>query len=82
MTISPIDHHLILEPSKLKIHSPQLAVTVCLYSEDDHRLSLSANITNWLNSFVSEDDDEWFLVGDAMFVNAVEGDFHPQKLNG
>lgn len=83
VAISPIDNQLVLEPSpERKVHSPNLAMSVCIYSEDDKRISLAANIGGWLNEFVASDSDIWYLAGDAMFLNAVEGDFHPRKKNG
>lgn len=57
-------------------------MSVCVYSGDDHRLSLSANIGGWLDEFVANDDAVWYLTGDTMFLNALEGDFHPRKING
>ena len=45
VTISPIDNHLVLDSSQtLKLHSPMLAVSTCIYSGDDKRISLGANI--------------------------------------
>ena len=82
VTISPIDHSLVLSDTSLKLHSPLLAVSVCVYSGGDNRISLQANIGGWLNKFIAEDHDTWYLTGDAMFLNAVEGDFHPRKKNG
>lgn len=55
---------------------------MCIYSEEDKRIALGANIGGWLNDFIGKDGDAWYLTGDAMFLNAVEGDFHPRKKNG
>ena len=83
VTISPIDNHLVLDSSQtLKLHSPMLAVSTCIYSGDDKRISLGANIGGWLDKFIASDEDTWYLAGDAMFLNAVEGDFHLRKKNG
>ena len=54
VTISPIDHSLVLSDTSLKLHSPLLAVSVCVYSGGDNRISLQANIGGWLNKFIAE----------------------------
>ena len=83
VAISPVGNGLILNPPRnLKVHSPLLAMSVRVYSGDDHRLALSANIGGWLDEFVTHDNDVWYLTGDTMFLNAVEGDFHPRKVRG
>lgn len=57
-------------------------MSVCIYSEEDKRISLASNIGGWLNAFIASDEDKWYLTGGAMFLNAVEGEFHPRKNNG
>ena len=56
-------------------------MSVCIYSEEDKRISLASNIGGWLNAFFASDEDKLYLTGDAMFLNAVEGEFHPRKKN-
>lgn len=50
-----------------------------MYASGDDRISLRENIGGWLNDFVQEDQDSWYLCGDTLFLNAIEGDFHSQS---
>ena len=66
----------------LPLHSPALAIPVCIYDGSDNRLCLEENISRWLNDFIANDPDEWYLCGDALFLNAIEGNFHSMSKDG
>lgn len=83
ITLSPIDHHFVLREDRVrKLHSPAMAMTLAIYDGDDHRLTMKENIKGWLNRFVEQASGAFYLTGDCMFLNAMEGGFGPMKKNG